>query len=147
MAELTDLPQYLANVMLASLDAMTAVAYRIKERMAQEGSPIQYPVNWDSPKQRRAFFATKGFGKGIPYKRTHQYRFGWKVERVQMQGARFKLILGNKHPAGAIGGMLSGTQWQSRIHRNRWNYTLNVVWEELAKLPSEVSNNIKAVPQ
>lgn len=37
------------------------------------------PYVWQSEKQRRAFFATKGFGRGIPTKRTFNLRFGWKV--------------------------------------------------------------------
>ena len=34
---------------------------RVQNRMNVEGKPITYPVQWDSPKQRRAFFATNGF--------------------------------------------------------------------------------------
>jgi hypothetical protein len=34
---------------------------------------------WKSEKQRRAFFATDGFGKGIPYERTHELRDGWHL--------------------------------------------------------------------
>jgi hypothetical protein len=112
--------------------------------MMEDGKPIQYPVQWDSPKQRAAFFASNGFGKGIPYKRTHQYRLGWKTER-QPFGGQYRVLLANKSPAGAIGGMVKGSQWQSRIHRNRWPNLLRVLWEELAKLPNEISNRIKAV--
>lgn len=38
-----------------------------------EGNPYQ----WQSDKQRRAFFATDGFGRGIPTKRTFELRNGW----------------------------------------------------------------------
>jgi len=31
--------------------------------------PVKYPIEWTSEKQRKAFFATDGFGGGIPYKR------------------------------------------------------------------------------
>ena len=34
---------------------------------------------WNSDKQRRAFFATKGFGGGIPSKRTGKMKEGWRV--------------------------------------------------------------------
>lgn len=37
------------------------------------------PYQWESDKQRRAYFATNGFGGGIPYQRTDNLRFGWKV--------------------------------------------------------------------
>lgn len=32
------------------------------------GGPV-YPIRWTSDKQRRAFFASKGFGRGIPARR------------------------------------------------------------------------------
>lgn len=35
--------------------------------------------HWSSEKQRRAFFATKGFGRGIPYQRTQELRNGWQT--------------------------------------------------------------------
>lgn len=37
-----------------------------------------YPVRWKTRKQQRAFFATNGFGRGIPTVRMHQLSRGWK---------------------------------------------------------------------
>jgi hypothetical protein len=34
---------------------------------------------WESEKQRRAYFKTDGFGRGIPTKRTHKLSQGWRV--------------------------------------------------------------------
>ncbi len=34
---------------------------------------------WNSDKQRKAFFATNGFGGGIPSKRTGQMKEGWRT--------------------------------------------------------------------
>lgn len=42
------------------------------------GSPI-YPIRWKSQRQKRAYFASKGFGKGIPSRRTYAVLRGWKV--------------------------------------------------------------------
>lgn len=39
-----------------------------------------YKLPWASEKQRRAFFATKGFGHGIPYQRTDALAQGWDVD-------------------------------------------------------------------
>lgn len=36
------------------------------------------PYKWQTEKQRRAYFATKGFGKGIPYTRSGKLADGWK---------------------------------------------------------------------
>jgi hypothetical protein len=99
----------------------------IHSRMAEEGSPISYPVDWDSEKQREAFFATGGFGKGIPYQRQGVYEAGWKEGQTS---AGYELA--NAHPAGAIGGTPEG--WQSRIHRGRWNNLATVLTTELGSL-------------
>jgi hypothetical protein len=45
----------------------------------EPGSP-QYPIRWKSEKQRRAFFATNGFGRGVPSQRTGALARGWTVE-------------------------------------------------------------------
>ncbi len=41
---------------------------------------------WTSEKQRRAFFATNGFGRGIPYKRTGKLNKSWEVFLVDAPG-------------------------------------------------------------
>ena len=38
-----------------------------------------YPIVWQTEKQRRAFFATKGFGRGIPTQRTGKLQESWAV--------------------------------------------------------------------
>lgn len=122
----------------ASRDVLVQTATNVKERMSQPGKPVTYPVQWDSERQRRAFFATNGFGKGIRYRRTNRYALGWKIER-----GRFGARLSNESPAGAIGGLTSG--WQSRIHRGRWPHLLTVLFEELSKVPADLSNRLKVV--
>ena len=131
-----ELPIFMAALMAASKDALLQLATSVKERMSEDGKPVRYPINWDSEKQRRAFFATKGFGKGIPYRRTDRYRYGWSLER-----SRFGARLTNGSPAGAIGGQTSG--WQSKIHRGRWPHLLTVLFEELRKFPADLSDRLK----
>lgn len=139
--KLEGLPQTLSSLAgkakRAGTKSLEEVAENIRRRMSEEGKPIKYPVRWDSEKQRRAFFATNGFGKGIPHKRTHSYRKGWKVKKFSNGVA-----LQNKHPAGAIGGDPK-TGWQSRIHRGRWKYLPSVVLQEAKKLPEIVLKNLR----
>lgn len=45
--------------------------------------PPTYPLRWQSEKQRRAFFATNGFGKGIPYQRTGNLNKSWDLTIVE----------------------------------------------------------------
>ena len=39
-------------------------------RLGAIPGPVHYPIRWTSERQRRAFFASDGFGRGIPTKRT-----------------------------------------------------------------------------
>lgn len=47
--------------------------------ITKDPGPVVLPIEWASEKQRRAFFATNGFGAGIPYSRSgdiHGISFG-----------------------------------------------------------------------
>lgn len=50
----------------------------LQRLQAEPGKP-HYPIRWTSERQRRAFFATDGFGRGIPTRRTHTLSQGWTV--------------------------------------------------------------------
>lgn len=128
-----DLPLFVREFAKDTVDVLQETAERVRKRMAVPGKPVVYPIQWDSPKQRKAFFASDGFGRGIPYQRIQQYELGWKANRHP-----FGVALYNMSPAGAVGGLPSG--WQSRIHRGRYPHLLTVLFEELAKIPSEISN-------
>ena len=41
-----------------------------REELSIPAPEPTYPIQWDSERQRRAFFATDGFGRGIPTERT-----------------------------------------------------------------------------
>lgn len=43
------------------------------------GGPV-YPIRWKTDKQRRAFFASKGFGRGIPTGRKNVIIKAWRAE-------------------------------------------------------------------
>lgn len=132
------LPTFIAALMEAGRDTLVQLATNVKERMSEDGKPVRYPIDWDSQKQRRAFFATKGFGKGIPYRRSNRYRLGWNMER-----GRFGVRLQNQSPAGAVGGLTSG--WQSKIHRGRWPHLLTVLFDELKNVPADLSSRLRVV--
>lgn len=48
-------------------------------QITQEPGPPIYPIRWKTQRQRRAFFATDGFGKGIPTRRDGTLLRGWRV--------------------------------------------------------------------
>lgn len=47
--------------------------------LRQYPGAVKYPIRWASERQRRAFFATNGFGRGIPTQRTNALKDGWKL--------------------------------------------------------------------
>ncbi len=58
---------------------LSPVRAQVKRQLMKEPGPVVYPIEWTSEKQRRAFFATDGFGHGIPYQRTHDLAAAWEV--------------------------------------------------------------------
>lgn len=113
-------------------------AQAIIKAMQKSGSPITYPVKWDSDKQRRAFFATDGFGGGIPSVRSGDYQRGWG-EPVRLEdGYR---ITNKTAGAQYIGGNAYG-QRQSRIHQGRWPLLRDVVEQKIDQLPEEIRDEI-----
>lgn len=51
---------------------------RTLRTLKRPAPPVKRPIQWTSEKQRRAFFRSRGFGKGIPTKRTGALQDGWK---------------------------------------------------------------------
>lgn len=69
---------------------------RIRQRMLDDlreyPGPVKYPFRWKSERQRRAYFATDGFGWGIPYVRTDALKDSWTTHiRDQKDGAVFEV--------------------------------------------------------
>lgn len=52
---------------------------RIVRELSKYPPKPKYPLRWQSARQRRAFFASNGFGKGIPYQRTGNLGKSWQV--------------------------------------------------------------------
>lgn len=55
------------------------VSRRLLGNLREEPGPVVYPIKWKTARQRRAFFATNGFGRGIPARRTGALAGAWKV--------------------------------------------------------------------
>lgn len=53
---------------------------RVLQRLTVEPKKPSYPILWQSEKQRRAFFATDGFGSGIPYQRSGKLLASYDVK-------------------------------------------------------------------
>lgn len=55
------------------------ITNKVLRALKQQPGPVKYPIRWKTERQRRAFFATNGFGAGIPYKRTNRLANGWQM--------------------------------------------------------------------
>lgn len=76
------------------------LAQRWKAALAVEPPPASqfYPIRWKTERQRRAFFATNGFGGGIPSTRTHELAKGWivKIDTADKGGS---IVVENRNDA------------------------------------------------
>jgi hypothetical protein len=82
--------------------------------------PVVYPIRWTSDKQRKAFFATKAWGRGIPTKRTGKTERSWKVIYVVASGGGEITLLNTEPHAKYIYGDANGMHQQSFHRRTGW---------------------------
>jgi len=120
----------------------------IRKEMKVPGARPTYPIQWDSERQRKAFFATKGtFIRGydgpskIPTRRTGNYVRAWKATKIE---GGYEVSNPLAH-AKFIGGMSGGSKPQSKIHQGRWNVFFFVIQRKIRKLPLEVRTKINQV--
>lgn len=113
---------------------------RIKTRLSQPAPKPDHPIQWESEKQKRAFFATDGFGGGIPTRRTGRNIRGWNLIKLE-DGYSLK---NEEKGAFFIWGDLFKRKSQSRIHAGRWPQSKIVTFEELDQLPEAIAADIEA---
>jgi hypothetical protein len=134
----TTLPRLADELMRQAADDVLAI-------LRKPGRKISYPVHWDSQKQRRAYFASKGFGKGIPYHRTGGLNRSWKVARANDSpgGQRYGYytVSSALKYAKYVAGNASGGQ-QSRIHAGRWTLFLGAFRKVIGKLPAKIRSKL-----
>lgn len=82
--------------------AFNRAASRLNSRMLndlrREPGAAHYPIRWTSERQRRAFFASNGFGGGIPYIRTGALSAAWEVDFDSAEDGGV-ITVGNDSPA------------------------------------------------
>lgn len=82
------------------------------------GQP-KYPIQWTSDRQRKAFFASNGFGRGIPAPRTGKLNKSWKLALVR-RGDEAVLTVTNtaKYAAYVVGRVRPrGKDPMQRMHK------------------------------
>lgn len=115
---------------------------QLLDELREYPGPVKRPFRWKSERQRRAYFATDGFGWGIPYVRTDALKASWTTHiRDQKDGAVFEVenrapyaiyVMGDWQQPGHI-----QTGWSSAAvivakYRERATDELINVWGEVA---------------
>jgi len=84
----------------------------LKQEPEQKTHGVGNPYEWQSENQRRAFFASDGFGRGIPTVRTHEGVNSWTVISKNSNWTQVKIEGGNVFVQG---------DWQQKGHkRDGW---------------------------
>jgi hypothetical protein len=123
------------------------VSDTIVRLMKRAGLPVRYPIHWDSPKQQRKYFATQGFGKGIPYHRTDGYINAWQSKAIpgggQAENIGHKALMLAGSPSGNIIGSKVTASGQSHIQAGRWQLIKPVIEYVVSKLPEKLLRALK----
>ena len=81
-----------------------SIRQRILDDLREYPGPAKKPFRWASERQRRAFFATDGFGHGIPYVRTNALKDGWTTRvRDTKDGAIFEVANNTDYAEYVVG--------------------------------------------
>lgn len=121
---------------------LAEVAAEIKRRMQTPGGKVKRPIRWASLLQKLAYFASNGFGGGIPTIRKHVYERGWKSETTANGAKVYNKTRGSKF----IGGDVRGKS-QSPIHVGTWILLRSAYDAVIKKLPKAVVESLRALPK
>lgn len=144
-ARLTGIIDFLDFVPDIAEDLAQEVFQPAKPKMLDElryvPGPVKYPIEWVSEKQRRAFFATDGFGGGIPSRRTNTMVNAFMVE-LKRTDLGFAMVVTNStdYFPFVVGRLrakrLSERGWQQPFHANTgWQRISRTIdfWERAFK--------------
>lgn len=73
-------------------------------------------IEWTSEKQRRAYFATDGFGNGIPYRRKGNSSKGWRVFGVRTASGAQVIVRNEWDKAKFVYGQFTTQAPQQGFH-------------------------------
>lgn len=111
----------------------------IRNKMAASAPRPGHPIHWDSIRQMRAFYASNGFGHGIPTIRTRQHEHAWRVVKAGDGYA----IENPLDTAIYLYGDADG-RGQSAIHQGRWPLFVDKIEDEINAIPREAERDIEA---
>jgi hypothetical protein len=118
----------------AKITAMRAIAEYLlgDERHGLRYSPPRVnhnesnPYRWTSEKQRRAYFATDGFGGGIPYQRTGNLAEAWTMEEANSDWNTVKLTNNSEY-----GQYVQGDEQQVGHKADGWRLIATIIRDNI----------------
>lgn len=120
---------------------LAAIEPHLLDELRYYPGPVKTPIDWQTPKQMHAFFATGGFGQGIPTRRTGGLAAGWEVEGQGTQ-AGYEIVVTNRVPSArfVVGSLAkartAAARFQQRMHAaTGWPLATDTVafWFEAAQ--------------
>lgn len=101
-------------------EVVPLVTKKVQQTIAVYPPAVKHPFEFATDKSRRAYFATQGFGHGIPYQRTKTLYNSWKVELDRRMNEGFIQIKNTAPYAGYVygSGSTEGSYEQVPGHRN-----------------------------
>lgn len=108
-------PKLMATAMKRNIGRLKSRLLKVR-RAEPPPASAAYKLPWTSPKQRRAFFASKGFGKGIPYQRTGKLAAAWDL-KVTTSGEGGSIQITNDNPAAEF---VYGVRRQKMFDKIGW---------------------------
>lgn len=117
--------------------------------LAKEPGEVKYPIEWASDKQRKAYFATDGFGAGIPYQRTGGLANSWTLQFENTPNGGTYIFNNPSRAARFVGGSLAldrsaALRFKQPFHSNTgWQTYTDTVQEYVELINAEWRVNLE----
>lgn len=122
----------------------------VRDELTRPPGPVRYPIQWTTEKQRKAFFATNGFGRGIPTRRTGKVNSSWVYTPIKTPNGGI-LVFKNTAPyAQFVFGTFDALKPKQRFHTNTgWaslnDYTERIIDQLANSVQEEIQRNFNSV--
>lgn len=113
---------------------------RARGRLVKPGKRVNYPIRWDSPRQKIKVIIMLKLADNLPYRRRGDYQKGFHIVKLD-DGYQLD---NDSTQAVYVGGDADGRH-QSRIFRGRYPVIRETVDEEVGKIPSATVQHLITV--
>jgi len=143
--------QYPDEVQEGAYDVLVDAGNALIDRqLVQNPAPFTGRRDWQSERQRRAYFATGGFGRGIPSTRTGEINDAWELGfDVQRSSITVTLFNVSDHYRFVVGSLrMDGPDTQQRMHKQGgWKPVAPIIDAALPSFRASVLRRIRIIPK